>query len=78
MFLEEFDAELSRSSHRLILSTVERIKKQFRTDDVVSAIETQLLRQVRCGDFQLAVCGFDLVVDFGDFVEVVDDIGVFV
>ncbi len=34
------------------------------------------MRQVRCGDFQLAVCGFDLVVDSRDIVEVVDDVRV--
>ena len=34
------------------------------------------MRQVRCGDFQLAVCRLDLVVDSRDIVKVVDDIGV--
>ena len=70
MFLEEFDAEFTRFSHRFVLFAVERIKEHFLADDVVGSVETELLRQVGCGDFQLAVCGLDLVEDHWDVVKV--------
>ena len=44
VFLEEFDAEFTRFSHRFVLFAVERIKEHFLTDDVVGSVETQLLR----------------------------------
>jgi hypothetical protein len=44
VFLEEFDAEFTRFSHRFVLFAVERIKEHFLADDVVGSVETQLLR----------------------------------
>ena len=76
MFLEEFKTEFTCFSHRFVPSAVECIKEYFRTDDVVGSVETQLLRQVRCGDFKLAVCGFDLVVNHWDVVKVEGHTGV--
>ena len=76
MFLEEFDAEFARLSHHFVPFAVERIKEYFLADDVVCSVETQLLRQVGCGDFQLAVCGLDLVVDSRDVVIVESGMGV--
>ena len=67
LFLCEFDEQLARSSHWIISGTVKRIEEYLWTDDVICAVETQLLGQVRCSDFQLAVCRLDLVVDFWDF-----------
>ena len=76
MFLEEFYAKFTRFSHRFIPSAVKRIKEYLLTNDVVCSVETQLLRQVGCGDFQLAVCGLDLVIDSRDVVKVEGDMGV--
>jgi hypothetical protein len=70
VFLEEFDAEFARLSHCFVSSAVECIKEYFLPDNVVCSVETQLLRQVGCGDFQLTVCGLDLVVDSRHVVKV--------
>lgn len=66
MFFEKFHQELSRGKHCFILSTVIRIKENFLPDDIIGSLKTQLLCQVRCGDFQFAICGLDLVVDHWD------------
>ena len=76
VFLRKLDEELSGSCHKLVLAAVVCIEENFRSNDVIGAVETQLLRQIGCRDFETTVCGFSLVVDLRNVDVIFCEVGI--
>ena len=76
MFLNKLDKESAGSFHFLVLAAVVCIEDNFGSNDVIGAVKTQLLGQIRGCDFKTTVCGHCLVEDFWDVDVVVRDVGI--
>ncbi len=66
LIFEEIDNELTSSCHRLVFSAVVRVKEEFMSNQVVGAVETQLLPDWGVSYFKVAIFGLNLRVDIWD------------
>ena len=66
LIFEEIFNELTSSFHRLVFGAVVRVKEEFMSNQVVGAVETQLLPDWGVSYFKVAIFRLNLRVDIWD------------